>query len=176
MKIFPEFYLGGFPSKMFCSSLTAYQKMCDKHTDDIVVFGYSEMDGLKFYSSAMVVDGNEYCSVRKTEPWGKIEKKIYQPWAEIPPVLKLSIGNVLVLLCNDAFEVKFGKIAYSQELWSKENLDLIIIISNWENGIEEFLINRGIKRIAKGTGCEKWILCDSFNGFFDSGNIDFEYS
>jgi len=176
MKIFPEFFLGGFPPKILCSPTSAYERMRDKYDDDVLIFGYSEMDKLDFYSSALIVDGDSHYSTRKTEPWGKEEKKVYKPSPKIPKVFSTSIGNLLVLLCNDAFEVKFGQVAYSKQLWQKDKIDLIVVLSHWQNGIDEFLVKRGILRLSKGTECNKWILCDTFNGYRDSGNINFKYS
>lgn len=161
---------------MYCTPKTAYEKIRNDYNDDVIICGYSEIDVFDFYSSALIVDKNEYYSTRKTEPWGRVEGKIYQPSSQIPKVYDLSIGKTLVLLCNDAFEVQFGKVTYSGELWGEGNIDLIVVISHWENGIDEFLVDRGIKRLAKGTKCDKWILCDTFNGFRDSGNIEFDHS
>jgi predicted amidohydrolase len=175
MKIFPEFYLGGFPPNMYLTPKAAYDKIREDYDDEIIIAGYSEINLLNFYSSALIIDGDNYYSTRKTEPWGRMEKKLYQSSSEIPKVYDLSIGKTLVLLCNDAFEVKFGKVTYSEELWGTSNIDLIVVVSHWENGIDEFLIKRGVKRLAKGTECNRWILCDTFNGFRDSGNIDFDY-
>ena len=103
------------------------------------------------------------------------EKKTYDFSNEIPSIHDLSIGKTLVILCNDAFELKFGKIKYAKQLWGDQNVDLIVVISYWENGIDEFLVGRGVKRLAKAVQCEKWILRDHFNGFRDSGNIDFSF-
>ena len=176
LKIFPEYHLGGYPPKGFYNQETAYQKMKDEAQDSIVIFGYSEIHSLDLYSSALIIDGDTYYNTRKSEPWGALEKKIYDFSDEIPAIHDLSIGKTLVVLCNDAFESNFGKQKYSKELWGNEEIDLIVIISYWKNGIDKFLINRGIKRLAKGTDCNKWILRDHFNGFRDSGNIDFKFS
>ena len=173
--IYPEFCLGGFPPKQFYTQYEAFKLIRSRHLDSngVIISGYSETEGFNTYSSAIIVDGDNYYNSRKMEPWGRGEKSIYNPTNEVPSIFSTSIGNILTIICNDAFETRLGQVKKSEEIWGENVVDLLVIVSYWENGIEEFLVDRGIKRMAKGLNCGNWVLCDNFNGVLKSENFGY---
>jgi len=129
-----------------------------------VVAGYVEQAGDEFYSSAIMLDGdNGPFNVRKSEPWGRGEKSWLSGSGHPPPVLDLSIGRTSVILCVDAFESRYGARKMAQGTWGGMGVEWVLVPSYWERGIDEFLILRGVRRLARALGA-RWVVSDAFHG------------
>jgi len=129
----------------------------------VVVAGYVEKAGDRFYSSAIVLDGdNGPFNVRKSEAWGSSEKSWMSGSGHPPPVLDLSIGKTLVIICVDAFESRFGARKVARGLWSE--VDWVLVPSYWPSDIDTYLIKRGVWRLARAVGNAKWIVADASHG------------
>ena len=168
MQVFPEYYLTGFSPQNAISQQTATH-LAEGLGDGLVIAGYVERDGDDFFSSAIVVDvdGNSY-NVQKSESWGQSEDWLSD--GSGPQLLKLSIGNTLVLLCADAFENRFGARYKAQEMWGESSVDWVVVPSAWEKGIEKFLVKRGLWRLSRAVGNPKWVISDVYNDVLYSWN------
>ncbi|MHA1217012.1 MAG: hypothetical protein ACTSPX_06815, partial [Candidatus Thorarchaeota archaeon] len=133
--------------------------------DGVVIAGYVEKAGDQFYSSAIVLDGdNSPFNVRKSEPWGRREKSWLSGSGHAPPVLDLSIGKTLVIICVDAFESRFGAKQVARGIWGDDCIDWVLAPSYWPSDIDTYLIKRGVWRLARAVGGAKWIVSDAFHG------------
>lgn len=92
----------------------------------VVVGGFCEAtDDGTLYNSAAVVDGSGVLAVyRKLHLWDE-EKSIFEPGAELPPVVETELGRIGVLICYDA---QFPEITRSVAL---RGADVIAVPTNW---------------------------------------------
>ena len=116
--LLPQYHLTGYENGKGITQEEAMELACGLG-DGVVVSGYVEQDGDRFYSSAIVLDGdNGLLNVRESEPWGRSEKSWMSGSHHPPPALDLSIGRTLVILCVDAFGSRFGPREVVRGLWS----------------------------------------------------------
>lgn len=166
--LLPEFHLTGFtPEEAITPSQAA--EIVSPLPGDVVVAGYVERDNNSFYSSAIVVDrGGSIHNIRKSEPWGRKEKSWLTGSHCAPPLLELSIGLTIVVICRDAFESRYGARKRAQAEWGSNGIEWVLVPSHWQSGIDEFLIRRGVWRLARAVGDAKWMVSDTFHGVIKS--------
>jgi predicted amidohydrolase len=165
--LLPEFHLTGFSQD---NALTRSQAAeMASSLPGVVVAGYVEKHGSSFYSSAIVVDENgSVYNVRKSEPWGRKEKSWLTGSHCAPPILELSIGKTIVIICRDAFETHYGARKVAQAEWGSRGIDWVLVPSHWKSGIHKLLIKRGVWRLARAVGGAEWIVSDTYNGLIKS--------
>jgi len=101
--------------------------------------------------------------VRKSEAWGRAEKSWMSGSGHPPAPIDLSIGKTLVILCADAFESRYGARRRAMGIWGDIGVEWVMVPSYWERGIDEFLIRRGVRRLARALGA-RWMVNDAFHG------------
>jgi predicted amidohydrolase len=92
----------------------------------VVVGGFCELgDDGNLYNSAAVVDAGGVLAVyRKTHLWDT-EKEVFEPGAELPPVVETPAGRIGVLVCYD---LEFPELTRSLAL---RGADLLAVPTNW---------------------------------------------
>jgi predicted amidohydrolase len=166
--LLPEYHLTGFtPEEAITPSQAA--EMVSPLPGDVIVAGYVERDNNSFYSSAIVVDrGGSIHNIRKSEPWGRKENSWLTGSHCAPPILELSTGPTIVLICRDAFETHYGARKRAQAEWGSSGIEWVLVPSSWKRNIDKLLIKRGVWRLARAVGGAKWIVCDSESGLIKS--------
>jgi len=161
--LYPEFHLTGFERGKGITQEEAIESARQLGTG-LVVAGYVERDGDDFFSSAIVVDGNKGSfNVRKSEPWGRSEGSWLSGSHHPPAPVDLTIGKTLILLCVDAFETRYGARKWAREIWGGMGVEWVIVPSYWEGDIDQYLIKRGVWRLARALGA-RWMVSDWFHG------------
>jgi predicted amidohydrolase len=97
-----------------------------KRGSSTIIGGFCEQgdDGL-LYNSAAVVDRDGVRAVyRKTHLWDR-EKLIFEPGAEVPPVVDTEAGRIGLLVCYD---LEFPELTRAQAL---AGADVLVVPTNW---------------------------------------------
>jgi predicted amidohydrolase len=133
--LLPEYHLTGYEKGKGIIQEEAAELACELG-DGVIVAGYVERAGDEFYSSAILLDGdNRPLNIRKSEPWGRSEKRRLSGSGHPPAPIDLSIGKTLVILCADAFESRYGARKMAQEAWGGMGVEWVLVPSYWESGL-----------------------------------------
>lgn len=158
VRLFPEYELTDYPPR-FCMN-AQMAKSCMRHgAADISIAGFVETDGKKRFSSCVVIDGRNEYIVRKYEPF-RTEVGTISGNDEKSPVLPLSIGNTVIMICADLrlFMADDHFLSHCRQFGTK----IGILLSAWKHGFRDAIeLMRGFR---DKTGLMESIIVDRFNG------------
>ena len=108
------------------------------------------------YSSLAVIDHPNIHFVRKQRAW-RSERSEVADGEEMPQAVATSVGNVLPLICYDAYRFGSGKAPIGP--W--EGIDLLVVPAWWEKNFP--LVQSAVKRLGRKLECSA-VVADVLHG------------
>lgn len=165
VRLFPEFELTDYPPQL-CMNAQMAIAWIRNSTADISIAGFVETAGKKQFSSCVVIDGRNEYIVRKFKPF-RTEVGTISGNDEKPPILPLSIGNTVIMLCSDLrlfmtdddfldhckqFGIKIGILLSAWKHNFHDAIDLMRAFRDKTDLMESIIVDRfnGLIRINRG--------------------------
>lgn len=156
--LLPEYELTDFPPKGALTRAVAEERILESDAD-ITIAGFVETAEGKMYSSCIVSDGKYIYIIRKNKPYTS-EIEIISESFDIPPIMRLSIGKSVVLICSDA-RLYGEDNAFIQE-WKIAGVEVAFLISAWKHNFSKAV--EVMTQLAESVGVSHCYIMDRFNG------------
>ena len=126
---------------------------------DITIAGFVESSAGKLYSSCIVSEEKNIHIIRKNKPY-TTEVDIISDSVDITPVLDLSIGKTIILICSDA--ILFGENDIFLYEWKTAGVEVAILVSAWKHNFGKAV--DVMNHIVDSVGIKHCFIIDRFNG------------
>ena len=126
---------------------------------DITIAGFVESSAGKLFSSCIVLEERNIHIIRKNKPY-TTEVDIICESVDIPPVLDLSLGKTIILICSDA--ILFGEEDAYLQNWNAVGVEIAILVSAWKHNFGKAV--EVMNHIVDAVGIKHCYIIDRFNG------------